>query len=482
MMKVKQKQILMGLFLLGLTTTSVVFAQGILLNDSELRNDLNWLNQQGVIQISTSTWPLSGDEIQNALSNAKPTNSVQEKVIASIQKNINLDNNAVKIGLFAESDPKYLPKSFADTSKSEYQGYLELNTGGTFWDAKLHVNVEKDQKDTMNEDINVEGSYLATKLWNQWLIAGQIPTWWGPGHEGSLIRGDASRPVYGVTMQRALQNPFETKWLSWFGSWQYQAFAGQLKDYDAVPHAKLLGLRVTAQPFQFLELGASRVLQWGGEGRSESLNTLWEAIKGNDNVDNPNEDRSNQLAGIDFRLNLNKALGYPIGVYGQVVGEDEASGLPSRKTYLAGLDYAASYKNMPFSAYVEWADTSTNGENLGYSYNHYIYTDGYYQNGYPLAYPIGGDGDMFSLGGDIQFDKVNRLMGRVFYTQVNQSNVETNHAFDQKDKIKGLDLTWTHNIKPQIPLKINAWLSDSDVKGKDSGASVSIELPLNMKF
>ena len=76
----------MGLFLLGLTTTSVVFAQGILLNDSELRNDLNWLNQQGVIQISTSTWPLSGDEIQNALSNAKPTNSVQEKLLLRYKK------------------------------------------------------------------------------------------------------------------------------------------------------------------------------------------------------------------------------------------------------------------------------------------------------------------------------------------------------------------------------------------------------------
>lgn len=57
-----------------------------------------------------------------------------------------------------------------------------------------------------------------------------------------------------------------------------------------------------------LELGASRVLQWGGEGRSESLNTLWQAIKGNDNVYNPAEDPSNQLAGIDFRLNLNKAF------------------------------------------------------------------------------------------------------------------------------------------------------------------------------
>ena len=49
-------------------------AQGIVLNNEDLRTDLNWLNQQGVIQISTSTWPLSGDEIQRALSNAKNDN------------------------------------------------------------------------------------------------------------------------------------------------------------------------------------------------------------------------------------------------------------------------------------------------------------------------------------------------------------------------------------------------------------------------
>ena len=67
---------------------------------------------------------------------------------------------------------------------------------------------------------------MAGKLWNQWLIAGQIPTYWGPGHDGSLIRGDASRPVYGLTMQRADQSAFESKWLSWIGPWQYQAFAG----------------------------------------------------------------------------------------------------------------------------------------------------------------------------------------------------------------------------------------------------------------
>lgn len=211
-------------------------------------------------------------------------------------------------------------------------------------------------------DANVEGSYIAGKLWNQWVVAGQIPTYWGSGHDGSLIRGDASRPVYGVTAQRAVQNAFETKWLSWIGPWQYQAFAGQLDDYKAVPDAKLLGLRLTAQPLPYLELGASRVLQWGGEGRSESLSSLWNAIKGNDNFDSSDQDKSNQIAGFDGRLSLQPLLDVPVSLYGQFVGEDEAGGLPAKYMYLGGVDFSSSYNNMPYQLYAEWADTRTNGE------------------------------------------------------------------------------------------------------------------------
>ena len=57
------------------------FAQGLVLNNDDLRTDLNWLNQQGVINISTSTWPLSGDEIQRALSQAKVTHPAQQKLL-----------------------------------------------------------------------------------------------------------------------------------------------------------------------------------------------------------------------------------------------------------------------------------------------------------------------------------------------------------------------------------------------------------------
>lgn len=463
-------------------SSSSLFAQGLVLNDQNLRTDLNWLNQQGVIQISTSTWPLSGDEIERALSQANISSPTQEKVINSVRAALKADNHPVKIGLFAETDQKDIPQAFGDKQKSQYQGSFEFNAGGENWDAKIRVNAEKDPRIDTGHDVNVEGSYLAGKLWNQWIVAGQIPTWWGPGHDGSLIRGDASRPVYGVTMQRAEQNAFETKWLSWIGPWQYQVFAGQLDDYKAVPDAKLIGMRLTARPFPALELGASRVIQWGGEGRPESLSSLWDAWTGTkDNGGTGEADPSNQLGGFDARLNLQPLFNIPVSLYGQMVGEDESGNLPSKYLYLGGIDYSSNYKNMPYQLYAEWADTRTNGDVKGISYHHSIYKDGYYQHGYPLGHAMGGDGQMVSIGGDIRVDIMNRLSGRILFAKVNQSNLDINQAFPEKDEIKALDLTWSHYLKPDIPLKINGWVSDSDVNGNDAGASVGIEFPLDLK-
>lgn len=467
--------------LVGLFTTSS-FAQGIILNHADLRTDLNWLNQQGVIQISTSTWPMSAEEIQRALSQAKITDSTQQAVINSVLKIMSQDQQTLKLGLFAESDQKNLPQQFADGQKSQYQARIELNGGGANWDARLRVNAEKDLQIDHDQDINVEGSYLAGKLWNQWIIAGQIPTYWGPGHEGSLIRGDASRPVYGVTVQRALQTPFETKWLSWIGPWQYQAFAGQLDDYSAIQDAKLISLRFTAQPLSYLEIGASRAIQWGGEGRPESLSSLWDAWSGSkDNGGTGEPDPSNQIAGLDARLNLQHLFQVPVSLYGQYVGEDEAGYLPAKKMYLAGADYSAKLGKMPLQLYGEWADTRTNGNVRGISYNHHNYTDGYYQHGFALGHGLGGDAQMVSLGGDLRIDSMNRVTGRILNAKVNQSlnATKNNHAFKYDDEIQALDLTWSHYIRPDIPLKINGWVSDSNRDGKDGGASIGIELPLD---
>ncbi len=473
--------------------SSVVLAKGLVLNDQNLRTDLNWLVQQGVIQISTSTWPMSGDEIERAISNAKVTNNTQQKVVNSVKNALQASGEQLKVAAYAGSEKKDLPQSFGDKEKAQYVGSVEFNAGGEHWDAKIRANVEGKQVISDDHKVNLDGSYVGVKYWNQWLTFGQIPTYWGPGHDGSLIRGDASRSVVGFSMQRNEQKPFESKWLSWIGPWQYQLFGGQLKDYTAVPDAKLVGMRLTVNPLPIWEIGFSRTLQIGGEGQPDSFKAYWNALIGNDNGCHSGEAKlcvgddnaSNQLAGFDTRINLAPLLNIPVSIYGQAIGEDERHSLPQKYFYQAGADFSSSFKNMPYSMYFEWTETRNEGKADNITYAHHQYTDGYYQQGYPLGHPIGGDGDMYSLGGDIRFDPMNRLGGRVFLAHVNGSaptlEHQINDAFPEKDKIKGLDLTWTHYIKPEIPLKIRGWVTDSDKHDNDSGASIGIELPLDLK-
>lgn len=43
------------------------YAAGLVVNDNDLRNDLAWLSDRGVIHLSLSTWPLSQEEITRSL-------------------------------------------------------------------------------------------------------------------------------------------------------------------------------------------------------------------------------------------------------------------------------------------------------------------------------------------------------------------------------------------------------------------------------
>ncbi|MBF7685634.1 capsule assembly Wzi family protein [Acinetobacter sp. B10A] len=468
---------------LGLSTT-FASAQALLLNDSNLRSDLNWLNQQGVIQLSTSTWPISADAVTSALTQATVKNNAQQKVLDAVAQKLkpaSLATAQIKVA----SDQNRLPSAFADTAntQAQYEAGLTLQHSTADWDIHLQTNIEDKQRIKTNSKLNLNGSYAAAKLWNQWLSFGDVPVWWGPGQDGSLIRGDATRPVVGFSAQRAEQQAFETKWLSWLGPWQYQLFAGQLQHYTAVPQAKLLGMRLTIQPFSFLELGASRTIQIGGKGQPSDSSAYWNAIIGNDNDCNSagcvnNENASNQLAGFDARLNLQPLLNMPLAVYGQMIGEDESGKLPSRNLYLAGIDFSSSYNGLPYQLYAEWADTRTSGKVEGYTYSHHQYTDGYYQYGYPIGHAMGGDGQMYSMGGNIQLDPMNRLKARVLYAKVNQSDLAINYAFNQKDTLKALELGWTNTFKPGYEIQLNGWAGRSEYRSFDNGVSLGVKFPL----
>ncbi len=480
----KKLSILLGFGVLS-TVSMLASAQNLYMNDLKLKADLDWLNNQGVTQISTSTWPLTANEIKRAVNTANAQTPAQQQILQSVQTRLDQNRDSVVKGsaaLHIQTDRDQLPQTFADSQLAGQQASVGVSLSEAEWEFNLQANLKNDKLIDDGSDVSFEGSYLAGTAANQWLIAGKIPTWWGPGHDGSLIRGDASLPVTGFTMQRDQQNAPTSNYLSWVGPWQYQLFAGQLDDYEAVPDTKLFGARLTASPWPWLEVGASRTFMWGGEDRPTSFSSFFDAVLGTKDNEATNsveaaDDPANQLGGFDARLNLAPLVNIPAGVYAQYVGEDEAGGLPAKNMYLAGVDYASAAYGKPYQLYAEYTDTRSSGEVKGVSYEHFIYTDGYYQQGYPLGYALGGNAESVAVGGRLWVDNRNFINAKVQHAKVNQADRrnDTNQAFPNTDKLTGIDVAWEHQYNPKTLISSRLWAVDSDTQSTDVGAGVGIE-------
>lgn len=480
--KYKQLSVLVGFGMLSMLAS----AQNLYMNDMKLKSELEWLNAQGVIHISTSTWPLTAREIIKAITAAQVATDAQQGILRSVRNTLAQNPNSLvkaEVEAYVQTDRQQLPQTFADDHLAGQQVAAAISLSEENWEMKLKANLKNDSLVEDSDDISFEGSYIAGTVANQWLIAGQIPTWWGPGTDGSLIRGDASRPVAGFTMQRDDQSAPTSPYTSWVGPWQYQLFAGQLEDYEAVPEAKLFGARLTASPLPWLEVGASRTFMWGGDGRPESISSFGDAVLGTkDNGGTGKEDPANQLGGFDARMNLAPLINVPTSVYAQYVGEDEAGGLPAKNMYLAGADYASEAYGMPYQLYAEYADTRTSGEVRGISYDHGTYTDGYYQQGYPLGHSLGGDAESISVGSKIWLSSSDFLRAKLQYAKVNQSGEldrrtgeSDNQAFPITDKLTAIDVEWAHQLNPKALLTSRVWGVDSDNGSSDIGAGVGLE-------
>lgn len=455
------------------------FASGLLMPDSALRDDIAWLTGRGIIHLSLSTWPLSEEEVQRALKRARPEYASELVVLARVDHRLAV----MKAGFVARADSLSAdigaPQGFARTTYARHSASLAVNAGTDNLDLHLQGNVEGDMQVSNGSRYNLNRSYGAVLAGNQWLAFGQIPQWWGPGNEGSLIRSDAARPVTGALLQRAEQTAPETWWMRWIGPWQYQLSVGQLNQYRAVPHTLLTGGRLTLSPWPSLEVGASRMMMWGGEGRSRSLSTFWDGVTGKDNTGTTNEP-GNQLAGFDFTYRLEPVLGWPISFYGQMIGEDEAGLMPSAGMYLGGIEgHSAAGKNA-VNWYLEAQDTRTSMNRTGYSYTHHIYTDGYYQQGGPLGVAMGGDGQLIAARTELVTESGQRWAARAMYARVNPENEAINQAFPDGDTLKGIQLSWSGDVYRSVRLTSGVWYTASEHDDNDAGIGVSLEVPLDL--
>ena len=317
--------------------------------DVGLRHDIQVLADYGAISGPVTTWPISWDAVLADLEAVKANDVVLpnkvlptfDRVLARAQRETRRGEFAFKAGISAADSPTNI-RSFADTPREEG----EIRAGGAWFSDNFSIDLNASYADNPadGEDVRADGSQLGVDLGNWSIAASTYDRWWGPGWDGSLILSNNARPIPSLVIGRNRTQAFESKWLSWMGPWDLQVMFGQLEEERAVPNAQFFGMRLNFRPLKGLEFGLSRSAQWCGDGRPCGLDTFWDLLLGKDNIgdDGIGEENEpgNQMAGFDVRW-TNLWFETPVSLYGQMIGEDEAGGFPSR--YLAQFGIEGSW-------------------------------------------------------------------------------------------------------------------------------------------
>ncbi len=430
------KKIVLSIALLFIT--SVNAEPWIDTRDAWLRADIEYLSDIGVIKVPITTWPLMWAPILNDLNQADIDNlseselRVYKRVKRKGRFETKLDTHSY-LSLKAGNQGKIL-RHFGDDRREKAE--ITSKTTGMSKNFAWNIEATKAFDPIDGEEQRLDNSYVAG-IWGNWVVSvGAQERWWGPGWDTSLILSNNARPVPAISVQRNYSDAFESKWLSWIGPWTFNAFAGQLESDRHVPHAKLLGMSVNFKPFDSLEIGLRRTAQWAGQGRPNDLGNLFNLLIGRDNCDELEngcgEDRSNepgnQLAGIDFKWRLPNRLG---SVYGQLIGEDEAGYLPSRKVLQIGYQNRFRIHSINLLGYLEYSD-SENEFATDITYNNSIYQTGYRTEGRTIGSTYDNDTQALSLG--LNFRETNGAGYQIIIRNVdlNSDNSDGNHSLSQQ--------------------------------------------------
>jgi hypothetical protein len=217
---------------------------------------------------------------------------------------------------------------------------------------------------------------------------GKDSLWWGPGHHGSILMSNNAQPFTMVKITNP--QPLPLPWiLRGLGPFKGQWFLTELQDDRDVPEARLSGIRLNIRPHPQLELGASRVVMFGGRGvpRVDCLDYFETFFARSEQEEN------NQLAGFD--LSFLQPFGSDVPLrslrfYADAAGEDEVGMFPSKWGYLLGLQLNDILRTGRTDVRFEYTDTHE------VFYRHSLYTSGYTYEGRVIGHHVGTDArDMF---------------------------------------------------------------------------------------
>lgn len=372
--------------------------------DLRARHHVEALSAMGCFKGLTLTWPLNWSAIAVGMS-GMPEECRGSDHAAYLRAAMDQAKGQTRTATLtlggANQEPLF--SHFGSQPMGEADARMAVSYTGRRWAANIEAQYIDNDRD--GTEVRADGSYVAGRFGNWQLGVGAIDRWWGPGWHSSLAWSSNARPVAGFWVSRQTPYAPQSRWLNWIGPWDLQMFGGQLEQDRGIPDAKLLGGRLTLRPASFLQIGFTRLFQWGGEGASESWGSLGDAIIGKDNGQtsgfDEGEDPSNQLAGFDFRASF-PLFGVPTSFYGQAMGEDEAGYMPSKYATQFGFDFLTHMGKGSQRFFIEGANTVAGdlfgNAREGVMYEHSRYTSGFRYYGRNLASTWESDAKVATLG------------------------------------------------------------------------------------
>jgi hypothetical protein len=295
---------------------------------------------------------------------------------------------------------------------------------------------------------------LKLTYWNISLEAGRGTQWWGPGYHGSLLLTDHSFPMDMIKL--GSEEPFRLPgFLSGLGQWKINSFLGRFEENRDFARAKVFGLRLSYLPTSWLELGLTRLTQFGGRGRGQSFpGTVVDAYFNPPNQAGTQE--VNEQAMVDFRAKVPKVpylIPFPAGlqIYGELGTEDKWSQLPipSRAAILGGLYIPQVFQGDTLDLRIEYADTDLgrqrHPELTQVWYDNGTYTSGMRFRGFPLGHHMGTDATDFFVR-TTRYLTDSLQMGANFNLQERQRGL----PIHEKKREVALDLTWWYSKNVQF--------------------------------
>ena len=370
------------------------------------RHAIEVLVDDGGLALTTSQWPLPRDAVQRAL-DALPADLAPalEDARALVQGELRAQQSA-RVGLIVRQRKDALP-GFGDDAtpgsslqlrSGELDGpHLAMQVGGRL-DAVSDTGEHRATARLDDSAVAVDAFGWQAQAWAH-------RSWWGVGWQSALPLSNNAPALDGIGFQRAAVLPSESPWLSWIGPWNAEFFLARTDGQSPGTGSNPLvsGTRVTFRPFSHLEIGLTRMVQFGGEGHAETLHSFARALSGRHaNVEGPEadfKDSGNGLAGYDLRLRCPDGL--RCAGYGQFIGEDDRKHLPYRfLNFLGGEAWSADGVTR---VYLEAAEIGCRIHLSGPSerncaYRNHAFPGGYTSGDRWLGASVGSDARLITLG------------------------------------------------------------------------------------